>query len=417
MTPAIVQTATGSATLTGTGSLSVSATFPSPVTAGNAVLVLIGEDALLGHPSLITLTSITDNLGNSYRTVIFNPVPHGMIGSGLGICGAAASGSVTVTVQVAVTSFGFDVTYSLLCLEMSGLGSASDVSAVGHTVNGVEGINPVVRSIADSFGDPISISFGGGYGSGGPGIQCAVNAALLAAAGADVILAFIIDQVGSDVPLATGGFTFSLLLDVTVTANTVFHVFLGLRAAPILDLPALPPPRSIDWHIEDEVGVARSPFTRQQQACDWQNALLRVSVVYPPMKKEMARAWFAFLAAVRGVKNSFRFGDPLWQAPQNPAAVAGAVVGAGQTGFTLITSSSGLTPGDWIQIGDWLYLVNAVSGGTLSIWPNLRESPPDATPLILASPRGLFRMIQNQRKLSVSYIRFYGLTIEIEEAI
>lgn len=185
----------------------------------------------------------------------------------------------------------------------------------------------------------------------------------------------------------------------------------------ILTLPAWPPaPREIEWQLDDVIATARAPFSQQQQAYDWQNALLSASLSYPPMSKITARAWFAFLTALRGVTNVFQFGDPLWEGPQNPAAVPGTVTGSGQTGFGLLTSSSGLTPGDWFSIGLRLYMVTSVSGGTLGIWPNLRESPADGSDLVVANPQGLFRLTKNQRVLSVDYMRFYGLTFEIEEA-
>jgi len=186
----------------------------------------------------------------------------------------------------------------------------------------------------------------------------------------------------------------------------------------ILTLPTFPPcPRSIEWQFSDTVGAARSPFSQQQQIYNWQASLLRASVSYQPMNNAQARAWLAFLASLQGISNIFQIGDPLGVAPQNSAAAAGTVTGSGQSGYTLVTSSSNLTPGDWIQVGLRLYLVTSVAGGTLGIWPQVRETPPDGTALIISNTQGLFRLTKNDRKISVNDAKVYGITFEIEEAI
>ena len=186
----------------------------------------------------------------------------------------------------------------------------------------------------------------------------------------------------------------------------------------IVPLPTFPPvPKSVEWEMGDTVGSARSPFSQQQQIQQWNASLLRASVSYQPMTDPQARPWLAFLAALQGVANIFQFGDPVLTGPQSPAAVAGAVSGANQTGYTLNTTSSGLTLGDWIQIGLRLYLVTSVAGGALGIWPQIRETPADGTPLVITNTQGLFRLTKNQRKISVNTARHYGITFEIEEAI
>lgn len=186
----------------------------------------------------------------------------------------------------------------------------------------------------------------------------------------------------------------------------------------IVTLPTDPAcPRSIEWTLGDTVGANRSPFSLQQQLYNWNASILRASLSYQPMKNAQALAWIAFLMSLQGVSNIFQFGDPLNLGPQNPGATAGTVTGSGQTGYSLITSSGGLTAGDWIQIGLRLYMVTSVSGGTLGIWPQIRESPAGGTALVIANTKGLFRLMKNERRYNVNDAKLYGVTFEIEEAI
>jgi hypothetical protein len=185
----------------------------------------------------------------------------------------------------------------------------------------------------------------------------------------------------------------------------------------IVTPPATPVPRSIEWMLGDTVAANRSPFSQQQQIYNWGASILRASVSYPAMLKTEGQPWAAFLASLQGIANIFQFGDPLNTAPQNVGVTPGAVSGGGQVGYTLVTTSSGLAPGDWIQIGLRLYMVTASFMGTLGIWPQLRESPTDGTGLVVTNTQGLFRLTKNDRKYSVNDAKVYGITFEIEEAI
>src|SRR5262249_7730915 len=132
----------------------------------------------------------------------------------------------------------------------------------------------------------------------------------------------------------------------------------------IVSMPGTPAvPKSIEWGLDDVIGEAKSPFSLQKQVQDWGAAILRASLSYQPMSATDARAWVAFLMACRGVGSVFQFGDPVNKGPANPSATAGSVVGSGQTGFSLVTSSSGMTAGDWFSLGVRLYMVTTVSGG------------------------------------------------------
>lgn len=187
----------------------------------------------------------------------------------------------------------------------------------------------------------------------------------------------------------------------------------------IVTLPAFPPPSRIEWQLGDIVATARSPFSLQQQQTALNASRMRASLTFPTMRNETALPLLSFLASLQGRSNIFLFGDPQNQSPQNPSAIGGTVSGGNQTGYTLFTSSSGLTPGDWIQLGMRLYRVTAATGaGALSIWPNLRESPANGSNVIITDTQGLWRLAGNKRTYNVKPGQIVlPLTFEIEEAL
>jgi hypothetical protein len=198
----------------------------------------------------------------------------------------------------------------------------------------------------------------------------------------------------------------------------------------IVSMPSVPSaPASVDFTANDLIAVSTSSFTGQQQIQDWQHGWIEASVSMPALTHQEAQAWIAFLMALRGQLNIFLFGDPLATHPQGSGAGAPVVAGSSQVGFSLATRGwtanalSVLLPGDWLQIGYRIYrclnTVNADASGsaTFNIWPELRESPSDGDALVLNDTKGLFRLVGNQRKWSITIARVYGIQFEIQEAI
>ena len=197
----------------------------------------------------------------------------------------------------------------------------------------------------------------------------------------------------------------------------------------IVAMPASPVPKSIEFTAQDTVAVSTSPFTGQQQVQDWQASWLEASVSMPPMTYHQALPWIAFMLELRGQACAFQIGDPHSLVPQGSAAGTPLVNSAGQTGYLLTTkgwtanAQNVLLPGDWVQLGYRLYRnldpVNTDASGnaTLTLWPQIRESPADATPLTLNATTGLFRLAGNQRKWSAGEARVYGFEFQIREAV
>lgn len=208
----------------------------------------------------------------------------------------------------------------------------------------------------------------------------------------------------------------------------------GLTSAVFpLAMPPLPGFATISVKMHDVIGVTRSPFNSTTQSFEWPGDYLMATVSLPPCSKQLARAWCAFLALLRGRSGSFLLGDSSLPLPQGSVLGAPLVNGASQTGKTLVTdgwtaSKTGvLRSGDWISIGSGLtqrlYMnlldVNSDSGGnaTLNLYPRLRESPANNAVITVNGAQGCFRLASNDRQFDVDNALIYGIKFDAEEAI
>jgi len=60
---------------------------------------------------------------------------------------------------------------------------------------------------------------------------------------------------------------------------------------------------------------------------------------------------------------------------------------------------------------------DGAGNASFAIWPQIREVPASGTPIVTTNAQGLFRMKSNTLKYSVSYLRTFGLSFEIREAL
>jgi hypothetical protein len=203
-----------------------------------------------------------------------------------------------------------------------------------------------------------------------------------------------------------------------------------LNGMDLIAMPTTPSaPATVEYTALDTVANSVSPFTGQEQIQDWQASYLEASVSMPALTHPQAQEWIAFLMALRGRAKVFQLGDPLAVAPRGSALGVPLVDGAGQTGYAIALKGwtpnavGVLLPGDWIQIGYRAYrtiaAANADGTGKLSleIWPQLRESPNDGNAITLNNTKGLWRLVNNARKWSITASRTYGMQFEIREAI
>ena len=98
-----------------------------------------------------------------------------------------------------------------------------------------------------------------------------------------------------------------------------------------LSLPTTIGIGEIELRANNVVGVSQSPFTYKQQVVQHQGQRWEASVSIPPVRKDLAEAWIAFLISLKGPVGTFYLGDP------NMATPSGAATGSDTV--TVSTSS------------------------------------------------------------------------------
>lgn len=185
------------------------------------------------------------------------------------------------------------------------------------------------------------------------------------------------------------------------------------------------------------VGRVRSPFTGEEQVQAHQGQWFEMSLVHPKMKRVSADEFNVFVAQLNGAQGNFLVGDPAATTARGTASSSPGtpiVDGGAQTGNDLVISGAPagetgwLLPGDYIQIDTGadsrLHKVieqvdtDSVGGATITIWPDLRDSPDDNAVITVDTPRGIFRL-KNEDAYSyeVDEAGFYSIQLDCVEVI
>lgn len=207
-------------------------------------------------------------------------------------------------------------------------------------------------------------------------------------------------------------------------------ITVGSNNYNLVTIPASAKMAAISFVMSDTVAAVGSPFTLQEQTQYWTGGdRWSGRLTLPPMKGPDAAPWKAFLAELHGIANVFQLGDPDGRAPAGSALGVPIVTGTNVAGGAQLATSGWtasqyrvLLPGDYLQVGYRLYMVvdspvnsDFQGNATINLWPSLREVPAANAPLILAQPKGLFRLAKNDRGWSASPRRATTISFEFEE--
>ena len=203
-----------------------------------------------------------------------------------------------------------------------------------------------------------------------------------------------------------------------------------------LSLPTSIGIASITLTAQNAVAISQSPFTYAQQIVKHQGERWSASVSLPPMLRDNAEPWVAFILSLKGQSGTFLLGDPNCKVPQGSAKTTMGtplVNGDSQTGPTLNidglpTSVTGyLKAGDYIQLGAsttaTLHKVltdvdtNSSGQATLDLWPSIRTAPVDNSAVTLTNTVGKFRLSTNMQQWQINDVSSYGITFDCLEAI
>ena len=147
------------------------------------------------------------------------------------------------------------------------------------------------------------------------------------------------------------------------------------------------------------------------------------------MEKDEIAPWSAFVAALNGASGYFTSDIPNRTSPRGSASGNILVDGGSQTGQDLLLKDAPFSTlcfkqYDLIQLNNFHLhevLVDATSDGagalTVTLWPDLRESPADEFQIIYTNPKGAFRMSQPISSMPIQAPWFYTGSIEAYEEI
>ena len=180
------------------------------------------------------------------------------------------------------------------------------------------------------------------------------------------------------------------------------------------------------------VGVSQSPFTRQEQVIQHQGEYWSATLQLPPMLKDNASQWLAFLLQLRGRRGTFKLGDQDRKTIQGVATGTIRVNGASQTGnqialdgFALSTNNV-FKAGDYIQINSYLYMVtedvnsNGSGEADVKIEPSLRsglETIADDDTVLYTNTTTLMRLDSNEVAWDTDQVSKYGISFACSEAL
>lgn len=177
----------------------------------------------------------------------------------------------------------------------------------------------------------------------------------------------------------------------------------------------------ITLSANNAVSISQSPFTFQQQIIRHPGQRWTASVTVPPVRRDLAEPWVAFLLALNGPVGTFLLGDPNGKAPQGTATSA-TITGTAGSASPTITMTGTLLAGDYVQVGSGAtatlhkVLQDRSGTGTIEIWPALRSDVTDAT-VTLTNTVGRFRLSGNQQSFNINDASIYGISFDAVEAL
>lgn len=177
----------------------------------------------------------------------------------------------------------------------------------------------------------------------------------------------------------------------------------------------------IEFRAVNAVAYSQSPFTFQGQAHVYNGQAWQVDISLPPVRKDLAEDWVAFLLSLRGQYGTFLLGDPNYDGPRGTATTLSVTGSTGDTSVTATLNGS-LKAGDWFSLGSGtstrLYKVvqDIASTGTMEIYPALRADASGATADV-STPKGCFRLASNETAWSINEMSAYGISFGAMEAL
>ena len=177
----------------------------------------------------------------------------------------------------------------------------------------------------------------------------------------------------------------------------------------------------IELRAVNVVSTSQSPFTFKQQVVSFPGQRWEASVSIPPVRRDLAAPWKAFLTSLKGQAGTFLLSDPDYATPQGDVSSC-VLTGSVRSGTATVVMTGTLKAGDYIQLGSGSssklhqVLVDQTGSGSLEIWPDLREDYTDAT-VTYNNAKGVFRLATNITSWSINNSSTYGISFDAIEVL
>lgn len=194
-----------------------------------------------------------------------------------------------------------------------------------------------------------------------------------------------------------------------------------------LSLPTTIGFERIQLKARNAVAISQSPFTFSTQTHSYPGQMWSATVSIPPVQRDLAEPWVAFLLALGGPKGTFLLGDPNGTTLRGTATSCTITGTAGSNTVTAtVPNGETLLAGDYIQLGtgsdSTLHKVTVDFSGTgsgtsLEIWPALRKNRTSVA-ATLSNTKGLFRLSGQEQSWTIgNNSNIYGIEFECMEVV
>ena len=183
----------------------------------------------------------------------------------------------------------------------------------------------------------------------------------------------------------------------------------------------------------NQTAMTMSPFTYKQQIYNHSGQRWEAECQVPPLKRDDAEEWIAWLLSLNGRAETFLMGDPLGATARGTLGGTPVVNGDDQVGNSLTIDGCSNSITNWLKAGDYVQLgsastatlhkilqsvnTNASGQATLDIWPSMRTAPADGSTIVTSNAVGRFRLNSGQQDWTINNISSYGITFAAVEAI
>lgn len=203
-----------------------------------------------------------------------------------------------------------------------------------------------------------------------------------------------------------------------------------------LSLPTAIGIASIELRALNAVAYSRSPFTFAGVSYEYAGKMWQADITLPPMKRENAEQWIAWLISLKGQKGTFYLGDPAAKTPLGSARDSDTVSTDGITAAgsnTIAIKSGPLSQTDYLKAGDYLQIgtgstrqlfkvladvdTNGTGRATIDVWPDVRSTISSTSAITFEDTKGLFRLASNESAFSINEASTYGISFGAMEAV